>query len=106
MTSEQTNALIFKDQAGEYYLLPQATLERGRVPAEQKAVLEQAIAAAHGGADEDTQGFLFLTVPAVLVGYYGTKAIIEGSRDEPGKTVGEYHAQMLGIGEGITGRPR
>ena len=44
MTTEQDTTLVFKDAAGEYYLLPLATLRRGQVPAEQKAELERLIA--------------------------------------------------------------
>jgi len=43
MTTEKDVTLVFKDAAGEYYLLPQATLKRGQVPAEQKAELERLI---------------------------------------------------------------
>jgi len=44
MTTEQDTTLVFKDAAGEYYLLPLATLRRGQVPAERKAELERLIA--------------------------------------------------------------
>jgi hypothetical protein len=103
MTNEQTVTLVLKDGAGTYFLVPQAVLEHGRVPAEHVAELEQLIAA--GGPDgDDVQGHLYGLVVAVGVGYFVTKAIIEGTRDEPGKTVGEFHAEMLGIGRGKTGR--
>lgn len=74
MTNEQTSTLVFKDQAGEYYLLPLETLERGRVPADHKAELEQVIAAAHqgGAGDDDVQGYLLPIVVAVggfMAGY-------------------------------------
>ncbi|MGH2585459.1 MAG: hypothetical protein ACRDJE_11145 [Dehalococcoidia bacterium] len=103
MTNEQTVTVVLKDAAGSYFLVPQAVLEQGRVPAEHVAELEQAIAA--GGSDgDDVQGHLLAFFIGVGIGYFGTKAIIEGTRDEPGKTVGESHAEMLGIGRGITGR--
>lgn len=41
MTTEHEMTMVFKDQAGEYYLVPLETLTRGRVPQEQKAQIEQ-----------------------------------------------------------------
>ena len=59
MTMAQTGTLVFKNEAGDYFLLPQETLEQGRVPEEHKAEVEQAIAAAEGGAGgDDVQGHL------------------------------------------------
>jgi hypothetical protein len=52
MTNAQTGTLVFKDQAGEYYLVPQETLEQGRVPAEHKAQIEHLIA-----EQQDVQGY-------------------------------------------------
>ena len=43
--------LIFADGAGNYYQIPRAVLEQGRVPDEQKAQLEQAL------NQEDVSGF-------------------------------------------------
>ena len=40
----QTGTLVLKDGAGDYYLLPLAALERGRVREEDKPRLEQIIA--------------------------------------------------------------
>ncbi|MGH2585603.1 MAG: hypothetical protein ACRDJE_11875 [Dehalococcoidia bacterium] len=58
MTSEQTSVLVFKNEAGDYFLVPQATLEQGRVPAERTAELERLSAkGAEGGNGEDVQGF-------------------------------------------------
>lgn len=59
MTNEQTSTLVFKDQAGEYYLLPQATLEQGRVPEERKAEVERLVAEAEG---DDVSGHLLFAV--------------------------------------------
>jgi hypothetical protein len=52
MTNAQTSTLVIKDQAGSYFLLPQETLERGRVPEERAAEVEQLLAAATQGAEE------------------------------------------------------
>ncbi|MGH2584151.1 MAG: hypothetical protein ACRDJE_04495 [Dehalococcoidia bacterium] len=54
MTSEQTNVLVFKDQAEDYFLLPQETLERGRVPEEHKAEVDRLLAE----ADADVSGYM------------------------------------------------
>jgi hypothetical protein len=68
MTTEQIDALVFKDQAGEYYLLPQAVLERGRVSAEARAAIEEQFPAlqALGTAGDDVQGSV---VPALVGGF-------------------------------------
>jgi hypothetical protein len=52
MTTTETSALVFKDQAGEYYLVPQETLAQGRVPEERKAQIEHLIA-----EQQDAQGY-------------------------------------------------
>ncbi|MGH2585602.1 MAG: hypothetical protein ACRDJE_11870 [Dehalococcoidia bacterium] len=72
MTTEQTNVLVLKDQAGEYYLLPQATLERAQVPQEHKAQIEQLMAE----QEDDTQGHFFFVFAVALAG--GT-AIVGGT---------------------------
>jgi len=41
MTTEQTGTLVFKDEAGDYFLVAKETLERARVPAEHKAEVER-----------------------------------------------------------------
>jgi hypothetical protein len=52
MTDPQTTALVLKDQAGDYFILPTETLERGRVPAERKTEVEQLLS-----ASDDTSGY-------------------------------------------------
>ena len=47
MTNEQTTALVLKDGMGNYFLVPQETLERGRVPEEHKAEVERLISEQH-----------------------------------------------------------
>jgi hypothetical protein len=68
VTTEQIDTLVFKDQAGGYYLVPKELLDSGRVPRERAAEIERAIAAAtEGGAGgADTQGHFFFT-PLALV---------------------------------------
>ena len=56
MTDAHTVTLVFMNAAGDYFLVPQEVLERGRVPAEHKAEVEQAIAATQGGGGDDVQG--------------------------------------------------
>jgi hypothetical protein len=103
MTNEQTSTLVLKDTAGNYFLISSQIVEQGRVPEERKAEIEQAIAATQGGAGgDDVQGHIFLI--GVAIGYFGTKAIINATRDEPGLTVGEYHQRMRGVGEGLQQR--
>ncbi|MGH2584382.1 MAG: hypothetical protein ACRDJE_05655 [Dehalococcoidia bacterium] len=58
MTTDQIDAVVFKDQAGEYYLLPQALLERSRVSAEAKATIEMQVPPLQAlrTAGDDVQG--------------------------------------------------
>lgn len=58
MTNAETSALVFKDQAGGYFVLPLETMERGRVPVEHTAEVERLIA-----EQADTQGYF---LPAFL----------------------------------------
>jgi hypothetical protein len=53
MTNEQTIMLVFKDRAGDYFLLPPDVLERGRVPTEHKVDIERVVAEMQG---DDTSG--------------------------------------------------
>ena len=62
MTSEQAEMLIFADGKGDYYQIPRALFEQGRVPDDQKAQLEQAL------NQDDTAGFavdMFLKIDAL-----------------------------------------
>jgi len=54
MTNELVPTLVLKDAAGDYFLVPQEMLERGRVPAEHNAEVEQLLTGAGG---DDVQGF-------------------------------------------------
>lgn len=67
----EIGTLVLKDQAGDYILLSEATLEECRVPEEHKAQIEQLISGQH-----DVQGYLWhalftplavLTVGGVLI---------------------------------------
>jgi hypothetical protein len=71
MTNAEPATLVFKDQAGEYYLLPQGTLERGRVPAEHKAEVERLLREA-----DDVQGHAIpLFWAGFMVGNGATAAV-------------------------------
>ncbi|MGH2588166.1 MAG: hypothetical protein ACRDJE_24880 [Dehalococcoidia bacterium] len=52
MTDEQTLSLVLKDEAGNYFLVPQELLEQGRVPEEHTAEIERLIA-----EQQDVQGY-------------------------------------------------
>jgi hypothetical protein len=59
--TDQPAMLVFQDQTGDYYLLPREVLDEYRAPAEQKAEVERALAAANptaGVSPDDTDGFL------------------------------------------------
>jgi len=55
----QDSLLVVKNQAGDYFLLPGETLERGRVPAEHTAEIERLMTAAaqDGASGADSQGY-------------------------------------------------
>jgi hypothetical protein len=85
MTTTQ-DTVIFKDQAGDYYLIPQGTLERGRVPAGHRADVERLVAESTVAGQDDTQGYF---IPAFLIYCAGAaigSAILIGSSggDLPG----------------------
>ena len=61
--NEQTGTLVFKSQAGDYYLVSQETLERGRVAEEHTAEVERLISE----RDEDVRGHLADSVPIWLI---------------------------------------
>jgi hypothetical protein len=68
MTDAQSGTLVLQDNAGEYYLLPQAMLERGRVPAEHRADVERLVSEREG---DDVAGHIIraagvLTMPTVV----------------------------------------
>src|SRR3712207_4156548 len=49
MMDTDTRALVFKNEAGDYFLVPVETFERGRVPAEHKDEVERLVAEANAG---------------------------------------------------------
>jgi hypothetical protein len=79
MTQAPTGTLVFKDQAGEYYLVPMETLEHGRVPEEHKAEIERLIA-----EQQDVQGYMWhaLMVPVAVI-LTGTITIIREAYKSP-----------------------
>lgn len=62
MTIEQTTTLVFKSEAGDYFLVPQDSIERGRVPEEYKTEIEGLLAE----ADEDVSGYVVETGYSLL----------------------------------------
>jgi hypothetical protein len=54
MADETIDVLVLTDEAGDYYLIPRALIERCRVPAEQMAAVSEAVESAAG----DTQGYV------------------------------------------------
>lgn len=72
MTNTEPTGLVLKDEAGNYYLLSQETLEQIRVPEERRAKLERLIAEAQDARpseQDDAQGYaiplLYLAACAV-----------------------------------------
>jgi hypothetical protein len=91
MTDAQTGVLVLQDNAGEYYLLPQATLEQGRVPAEHKAEVERLLAE----ADADVSGYFVATTYSLLqVINTGLKVIGDVTGDAA--TAAKVHRDLWG----------
>ncbi len=96
MTNAQTNTLVFKNDAGDYFLLPQEAFEQGRVPEEHKAELERLIAERGAGGD-DVQGYWLplLFAGVVLVGAaagYGGVRFGEDMQSK-GRLVGRFEGR-------------
>ena len=79
--------LVLRDQAGHYYLLPRATVERARVPDERRAAIERVL------AGEDVAGFgvimeerpaALATAGAGLLGGLTVRGIIIDWQPAPG----------------------
>lgn len=85
MTTNQIATLIFKDQAGEYYVLPQALLERGRVPEERREELEQALS----GADDVTGHHPAIVGAAIGMIVVGGSMAAYGWLTSPGESLGD-----------------
>lgn len=60
-----TGTLVFRDGEGEYFLLPRATLEQGRVPVERKAEVERLIAESAGEASAEGDDVRGHAVPVI-----------------------------------------
>ncbi|MGH2604555.1 MAG: hypothetical protein ACRDJ9_34845 [Dehalococcoidia bacterium] len=63
MTDTQIGMLVLQDNTGDYFLLPQTTLEQGRVPAEHKAAVERLLGEAKGG---DVSGHMAVRIEKVV----------------------------------------
>ncbi|MGH2598396.1 MAG: hypothetical protein ACRDJ9_03310 [Dehalococcoidia bacterium] len=66
MTDTETRTLVLKNEAGDYFLLRQEVLERGRVPEEHKAEVERLVAEAQGDDVSGHAGFLAGVFTGVL----------------------------------------
>ena len=68
MTNPQRNTLVLKDEAGDYFLLPEEMLKGIRVPEEHKARIEQLLAEL-----QDTQGYMWhaILTPIAVIGTLG-----------------------------------
>jgi hypothetical protein len=94
MSDEQINAVVLKDQSGEYFVVPRETLERGRVPVEGRGEVERLIAEAEGArsSDDDAQGYIWPLIwaaeiaigAAVIIGWSGPEVDVPPSRPPGG----------------------
>jgi hypothetical protein len=91
MTTTQDNTLVLKDAAGDYFLLPQETLLRSRVPAERRAEIERLFDENQAAEQDDTQGHI---LPALIIGacWGGSIALAIG-----------YSDRLFGIGRDLDG---
>jgi hypothetical protein len=103
MTSEQTTTtpmLVFKSEAGDYFLLPRELLERGRVPEGRKAELAQLIEEQGDVQAYDTQSGLrdLVTLVGVLAGGIAGLSIGSTVVDRAGLTK-ELRGPLKGHGQ-------
>jgi hypothetical protein len=96
MTTTRDTTLVFKDQAGDYFLLPQEALERGRVPAEHKAEVERQLADANA---DDVSGHLVFLM-GMVAGALITGAAASGMVAYQMNNRSIYHAIQDGLAEG------
>jgi hypothetical protein len=54
MTTPQVGTLVFKDQAGHYFLVPQDVVEQGRVSQQHQGVMERLL----DERRDDVQGYI------------------------------------------------
>jgi hypothetical protein len=97
MANPESAVLVFKDEAGSYFLLPLETLEQGRVLEEQKAAIEQLIA-----EQQDVQGYLIhlFVIPHILrtAAVIATGAVLvgqEATKDEGGTMTNAQFVQLI-----------
>jgi hypothetical protein len=85
-TTEQTNiALVFTDQDQNYYLIPAEIIERGRVPAERKAEVEQLM------SEQEVEGYLLVHAAVgalVVTGAFATGVVWGAGAAAAGAAVG------------------
>jgi hypothetical protein len=62
MTDATARVLVFKDEAGDYFLLPQEVLECGRVPKEHEGELERLVS-----QHEDVHGYAAPIIVAIRI---------------------------------------
>jgi len=93
MADAESVVLVFKDEAGSYFLLPQETLAQGRVPEVQKDEVERLLV-----GREDVQGFLWPFVAGIVVGV-GAVAVGVGigkaTKDEGGTMTNAQFVQQV-----------
>ena len=93
MTTTQDNILVLKDQAVDYFLLPQELLERGRVPAEYTAAVERLVA-----ESEDTHGHAVPLAIGFCAGFAGGFIVGSATKDDAliGHIIADYARRMGG----------
>jgi hypothetical protein len=69
-------ALVFKDGAGEYYVLSAAALQQARVPAEQKGEVERLVAQSADGTAGYAWNAAGMTPPELI--YWGEFLVRQG----------------------------
>jgi hypothetical protein len=74
-TEDRIPVLVFKDEGGDYFLVPQELLERGRVPDEHKDEVERRITDDAAGHAAQTTGGVMAQVGLFLLAYGATKVL-------------------------------
>lgn len=82
MTTTAASAFVFKDEAGDFFLLPHPIMDQYRVTEEQRAVIARAFdeaRAAAPAAHDDTDGYFWPVIWGIQIGIGAAVAIGYGN---------------------------
>jgi hypothetical protein len=91
MTNAQMDTIVLTDGAGNYFLVPRETLERGRVPEEQTVEIARLLAAAEQGRtdEDDAEGYIwpYFAITFGAIGLHYAVALAAGGETAVAPTI-------------------